>query len=180
VAIKAKYPEMTVVMSMYWSGLNWGAIRRAGENAIDIVDQHAYRPSGWARSNFEYFDKYERNAWKVYMGEYAHHHGGGDWSAAMDDSVFLMMMERSGDVVTMASYYNQPVRAEIQLDGAASVAAAGQHLVIRSGQPTDENSLENPRRIVPQEQPLSNCALRFPVTLPPLSVNVLRIGANAQ
>ena len=103
-AIKAKYPEMVVIMSMYWSGLNWGAIQRAGDDNIDIVDEHAYRPSGWARSNFDYFDKYKRKPWKVYLGEYAHHHGSGDWSAAMDDSVFLMMMERNGDLVTMASY----------------------------------------------------------------------------
>ena len=103
-AIKAKYPAVTVVMSMYWSGLNHGAIQRAGDAKIDIVDEHAYRPSGWARSNFDYFDKYQRKPWTVYLGEYAHHHGSGDWSAAMDDSVFLMMMERNGDVVKMASY----------------------------------------------------------------------------
>jgi alpha-L-arabinofuranosidase len=436
-AIKAKYPEVTVVMSMYWSGLNWGAIERAGDANIDIVDEHAYRPSGWARSNFDYFDKYRRKPWKVYLGEYAHHHGNGDWSAAMDDSVFLMMMERNGDLVTMASYaplfcnvhkkdwgvnlieydasrsfahasyyvqkvfnetrpdvnlattlrvtpepdpnrplmagkfglgswhtasefkelrvydaegklvlsddfqdlshwetpvvgkwqatggvlrqtdlgaspsmlllktpelktgrvtlkarradgnegflmffnasgidrflfcnygaagnhfsaiqdrgvpegcafkggrstpgpiekgrwceislvvgrdkaemfldgklvsdarmeflpslfatagydvkrktvvlkatnyHAQPVRAEIQLDGAEGVAPAGQHIVLRSGKPADENSLDNPRRIVPQEQPLANCGPRFSVVLPPLSVNVLRILETA-
>lgn len=103
-AIKAKYPDMTVIMSMYWSGLNHAAIARAGEDKIDIVDEHAYRPSGWARTNVDYFDKYPRKPWKVYLGEYAHHHAGGDFSAAMDDSVFLMMMERNGDVVKMASY----------------------------------------------------------------------------
>ena len=103
-AIKARYPWMTVIMSMYWSGLNREAIARAGDDNIDIVDQHAYLGSGWARSNFGYFDRYERKPWKVYLGEYAHHHGDGDWSAAMDDSVFLMMMERNGDLVKMASY----------------------------------------------------------------------------
>jgi len=103
-AIKAKYPDMTVILSMFWSGLNQAAIDRAGDQNIDIIDEHAYRGSGWARGNFDYFDKYKRKPWKVYLGEYAHHHGGGDWSAAMDDSVFLMMMERNSDLVTMASY----------------------------------------------------------------------------
>jgi len=103
-AIKAKYPEMVVIMSMYWSGLNRPAIERAGEDKIDMVDEHAYRGSGWARSNFDYFDKYKRTPWKVYLGEYAHHSQNGDWSAAMDDAVFLMMMERNGDLVKMASY----------------------------------------------------------------------------
>lgn len=103
-AIRARYPQMQVVMSMYWSGLNWGAIERAGDRNIDIVDEHAYRPSNWARSNFDYFDKYARKPWKIYIGEYAHHHASGDWSAAMDDSLMAMMMERNGDLVTMASY----------------------------------------------------------------------------
>jgi alpha-L-arabinofuranosidase len=71
------------------------------------------------------------------------------------------------------------VRAEIQLDGAEGVAPAGQHIVLRSGKPADENSLDNPRRIVPQEQPLANCGPRFSVVLPPLSVNVLRILETA-
>lgn len=103
-AIKARYPQVTVVMSMFWSGLNTAAIERAGDANIDVVDEHAYRPGGWARTNWDYFDGYPPKPWKVYLGEYASHHGNGDWSAAMDDSLFLMMMERNGDRVTMASY----------------------------------------------------------------------------
>jgi len=103
-AIKEKYPYMTVVMSMYWSGLNPGAIERAGDDNIDLVDEHSYRSSGWIRTNFDYFDKYKRKPWNIYVGEYAHHSGNGDWSAAMDDSVYLMMLERNGDLVKLASY----------------------------------------------------------------------------
>jgi alpha-N-arabinofuranosidase len=103
-AIKNEYPDMIVIMSMFWSGLNQAAIDRAGDSNIDVVDEHSYKPSGWIRNNFDYFDKYPRKPWKVYVGEYAHHHGTGDWSAAMDDSVYLMMLERNGDLVTMASY----------------------------------------------------------------------------
>ncbi len=112
-AIKAKYPQMTVVMSMYWSGLNHGAIARAGDADIDMVDEHSYRPSGWIRTNFDYFDKYKRKPWTVYVGEYAHHRGSGDWSAAMDDSVYLMMLERNGDLVKLASY--APLFANVNL-----------------------------------------------------------------
>ena len=103
-AIKAKYPDMVVIMSMFWSGLNTEAIARAGDDNIDLVDEHSYKSSGWIRSNFDYFDKYPRKPWGVYVGEYAHHHANGDWSAAMDDSVYLMMLERNGDLVKMASY----------------------------------------------------------------------------
>jgi alpha-L-arabinofuranosidase len=81
-------------------------------------------------------------------------------------------------VIKATNYHAVPVEAEIQLDGAASVAAAGRHIVIRSEKPTDENSLENPRLIVPGEQPLRNCAQRFSVLLPPMSVNILRVPAT--
>jgi len=70
------------------------------------------------------------------------------------------------------------LRAEIQLEGAALVSPSGHHIVIRSDKPTDENSLDNPRRIVPQEAPLSNRDKSFSVTLPPSSVNVLIIPAR--
>ncbi|MBW8014992.1 MAG: hypothetical protein FVQ82_02320 [Planctomycetes bacterium] len=103
-AIKAKYPEMVVIMSMYWSGLNQKAIDRAGDDNIDIIDEHAYKGADWIRSNFDYFDKYPRKPWKVYVGEYASHSSNGNLLAAMGDSVYLMMMERNGDMVTMASY----------------------------------------------------------------------------
>lgn len=103
-AIKAKYPQMVVIMSMYWSGLNPGAIARAGDDNIDMVDEHAYRDASWIRTNFDYFDKYQRKPWTIYVGEYASHHAGGDWYGGMGDSVYLMMMERNGDLVKMGSY----------------------------------------------------------------------------
>ena len=103
-AIKGKYPSMNVIMSMYWSGLNPGAIARAGDENIDIVDEHAYRDAAWIRTNFDYFDKYKRKPWTIYIGEYASHHGGGDWYGGLSDSVYLMMVERNGDLVKMASY----------------------------------------------------------------------------
>jgi alpha-L-arabinofuranosidase len=102
--IKAKYPQITVIMSMYWSGLNKPAIARAGDANIDIVDQHAYVDANWVRTNFDYFDKYARTPWKVYVGEYAAHRGTGDLLCGMGDALYLMMMERNGDLVKMASY----------------------------------------------------------------------------
>jgi alpha-L-arabinofuranosidase len=81
-------------------------------------------------------------------------------------------------VLKATNYHAKPVRAEIQLDGAAKVGAAGRHIVIRSDEPCAENSLDNPRRIVPEEQPLAGCGERCSVTLAPYSVNVLRIPAS--
>ena len=81
-------------------------------------------------------------------------------------------------VLKATNYHAKPVRAEIQLDGAVKVEASGRHIMIRSDDPYAENSLDNPRRIVPQEQPFSGCGARFSVTLAPYSVNVLRIPAS--
>ncbi len=103
-AIKAKYPDMTVIMSMYWSGLNRPAIAKAGDENIDMIDEHAYRDAQWIRSNFNYFDRYPRTPWKVYVGEYASHHNEGDLLCAISDAAWLMMSEKNGDLVKMASY----------------------------------------------------------------------------
>ena len=88
--------------------------------------------------------------------------------------------DRKGKAVVLkaTNCHAQPVRADIQLDGAAKVGQAGRHLVIRSAGQYDENTLDNPRRIVPQDVPLPGCARMFSVTLPPYSVNVLRIPAE--
>lgn len=143
-AIKAKYPQIQVVMSMFWSGLNQPAIDRVGDANIDLVDEHAYRNSGWARSNFTYFDRYPRKGWGIYMGEYAHNQRA-DFSAALDDSLFLMMMERNGDLVKMASY--APLLANvnkrdwgvnlIEFDSSRSFAHASYYVqkIFRENQP---------------------------------------------
>jgi alpha-N-arabinofuranosidase len=84
--------------------LNKPAIERAGNENIDMIDEHAYRDADWIRTNYDYFDKYERTPWSVYVGEYASHHSNGDLYAGLGDAVYLMMMERNGDLVKMASY----------------------------------------------------------------------------
>lgn len=128
-AIRARYPQITVIMSMFWSGLNQPAIDAAGNDRIDMVDEHSYRPVGWIRSHSDYFDRYPRTPWKIYVGEYASHHRQGSWLAAMDDSLYLMMLERNGDLVEMASYapllYNVHARDwEVNLIGFDSSRSA--------------------------------------------------------
>ena len=103
-AIKKKHPDMNVIMTMYWSGLNRRAIERAGVDNIDMIDEHAYRDVNWIRSNFEYFDRYPRQGWTVFVGEYASQQDNGNWAGGLGDSLYLMMTERNGDLVKMACY----------------------------------------------------------------------------
>lgn len=90
------------------------------------------------------------------------------------------LMPHQNMLYAYRSYYDATgdKRVEVQLDGAAKVDAEGRHIVIRSDDPYAENSLDRPRRIVPQEQTLPGCGVRFSVMLQPYSVNVLRVPAS--
>ena len=81
-------------------------------------------------------------------------------------------------VVKATNYHAKPVRAAIQLKGAANVSATGRHVEIKAEGLYEENSLDNPHRILPEEKLLRNCGPSFSVELAPYSVNVLRIAAE--
>ena len=78
-------------------------------------------------------------------------------------------------VVKTVNYNAEPVTVQINLIGAQKVEREGTQIVIRSEKLTDENSLKNPDLIAPAKSVLNNCAETFPVTLPPYSINILRI-----
>ncbi|HEX7780651.1 MAG TPA: alpha-L-arabinofuranosidase C-terminal domain-containing protein [Vicinamibacterales bacterium] len=103
-AIKAKYPHIKVVLSSWISGLDRAAITAAG--AIDIVDEHAYKPVHWAVENFDSFGKYAREGWDLYIGEFATNAGvgRGNLLAALNDAVYMMSAEKNTDLVKMVSY----------------------------------------------------------------------------
>lgn len=75
--------------------------------------------------------------------------------------------------VVNASDRPEPVR--IRLDGVARVKRGGSALVLTSGGPADENSLEAPRRVAPVATPLTIPAPVFQHTLPAHSFSVLRL-----
>ena len=80
--------------------------------------------------------------------------------------------------VRATNYGAKPVHANLRLDGVSNVSAKGRHIIIRADDPNQENTLEKPTQIVPQEVPLNGCAREFAVDLPPHSVNVLVIPAR--
>lgn len=103
-AIKAKYPHIKVALSSWIAGIDRPAITAAGQ--IDIVDEHAYKPLYWAVENFDSFAKYKREAWELYIGEFATNSGvgRGNLLAALNDSAYMMSMEKNSDLVKMGSY----------------------------------------------------------------------------
>lgn len=103
-AIKAKYPEIRIALSSWIAGVDQRIIKAAGR--IDIVDEHAYKPLHWAIENFDSFARYERRGWDLYIGEFATNAGvgRGNLLAALNDAVYMMSMEKNGDLVKMGSY----------------------------------------------------------------------------
>lgn len=107
-AIKAKYPDVTVVgtvgpfhdpSSDYVEG--W-KLAKANRNIIDMVDEHYYEQPGWFLHHQDYYDGYDRTAPKVYIGEYASKSR--TMESALAEAVHLCNVERNGDVVAMTSY----------------------------------------------------------------------------
>lgn len=104
-AIKARYPDMKVILSSWIAGIDRAAINAAGK--IDIVDEHAYTGAYWALANYDHFAKYSRSEpWELYIGEFAANAGvgRGNMQATLSDAAYMMSMEKNSDIVKMGSY----------------------------------------------------------------------------
>lgn len=103
-AIKKKYPGLKIVASMGIGDVN----RRTLDSMkkVDFADEHAYKSAYWSVRNYDHFDRYKRGDWDLYVGEYATNSGvgRGNMLAAVNDAVYIMAMERNGDLVKMSSY----------------------------------------------------------------------------
>lgn len=103
--VKEKHPEITVIGTAgpfsqgddYEKG--W---KIANETQVPIVDEHYYNQPQWFISNQYRYDSYNRNASKVYVGEYAS--WGNKMHNALAEAAYMTSLERNGDVVLMASY----------------------------------------------------------------------------
>ena len=108
-AVKEKYPDIVVCgTSGPWSEgsdyeTGW---RLAKDHKIDMIDEHYYQTPGWFIYHQDYYDQYDRNGSKVYLGEYAAHAPGrpNNIETALCEALHICGMERNGDVVAMSSY----------------------------------------------------------------------------
>lgn len=107
-AIKAKYPNMIVVGTVgpfhdpsadYVEGWKFA---KEHKDILDLVDEHYYESPGWFMHHQDYYDHYDRNAPKVYLGEYASRTR--TVESALVEAMYLCGLERNGDVVSMTSY----------------------------------------------------------------------------
>lgn len=114
-AIKEKYPEITIVSSAGYKFTGeekeeaWEIIN--SKYADTIVDEHYYTGGEKLFKNNDYYDDYDRNGAKVFLGEYAstcqffgkHITKNNLWSA-IEDASYMTGLERNGDIVSMVAY----------------------------------------------------------------------------
>lgn len=108
-AVKEKYPDIIVcgTSGPWCDGSDYEAgWRLAKDNHIDMIDEHYYQTPGWFIYHQNYYDQYDRNGSKVYLGEYAAHAPGrpNDIETALCEAMHICNMERNGDIVEMSSY----------------------------------------------------------------------------
>lgn len=107
-AIREKYPDIIICGTVgpfhdpsadYIEGWDFA---RKHKDVIDMVDEHYYESTGWFVHHQDYYDNYDRNAPKVYLGEYASRTR--TVESALAEAMHLCAIERNGDVVAMTSY----------------------------------------------------------------------------
>ena len=108
-AVKEKYPEVTVIGTVgpFYEGSDYEeGWKFATKIGIPMVDEHYYNTPGWFINNQDFYDRYDRNKAKVYLGEYAAHLPGrpNNIETALAEALYLTSVERNADVVAMTSY----------------------------------------------------------------------------
>ncbi|MFV8325316.1 alpha-L-arabinofuranosidase C-terminal domain-containing protein [Flavobacterium sp. ZS1P14] len=107
-AIKEKYPEITVIGTSgpFLEGTDYEeGWQIADKLGLSMIDEHGYQSVGWYINNQDFYDSYDRNKAKVYLGEYAARaKGGPNLESALAEAFHLANIERNGDVVAMTSY----------------------------------------------------------------------------
>lgn len=104
-AVKTKHPEITVVGTVGPSYRGEDFSRGwdyADSLNVPVVDEHYYEQPDWFLSNQQRYDAYDRSKSQVYLGEYAS--GGNKLKNALAEALYMISLERNGDIVRMASY----------------------------------------------------------------------------
>lgn len=103
--IKKAHPEITVIGTVgpFWEGSDYEyGWKEAKRQNIPIVDEHYYNNIGWYLNHQDFYDKYDRNGTKVYLGEWASR--GNLLENALAEAIHFTNVERNADVVVMSSY----------------------------------------------------------------------------
>jgi alpha-L-arabinofuranosidase len=82
----------------------------------------------------------------------------------------------SGDIVVkVVNVSRHPFDTGLEILGTEPLQPVGSALVLTSGDPKDENSLESPKKVYPRGEQINGIAGTFRRTFPPYSLTVLRL-----
>ena len=111
-AIRERHPEIKICGTVgpfhtpsadYLEG--WELCRRNPDLQY-MTDEHYYESTGWFINHRDYYDRYDRNGTKVYLGEWAASTNvkRPNVETALAEALYLTDIERNGDIVEMTSY----------------------------------------------------------------------------
>lgn len=108
-ALKKSHPEITVIGTVgpFFEGADYDeGWKFARERNLDMVDEHYYVNPAWLIYNQDFYDDYDREGPKVYLGEWAAHlpDRSSTIETALAEALYITSLERNGDVVSMSSY----------------------------------------------------------------------------
>ncbi|MBQ2968948.1 MAG: alpha-N-arabinofuranosidase [Bacteroidaceae bacterium] len=104
-AIHECYPQLTVIGTCghtangHHHNRGWQLARDLG---LKVVDEHYFQAPDWLIKNQHRYDSYDRTGPQVYFGEYGSR--GTRLFNALAEAIYMMGLERNGDIVCMASY----------------------------------------------------------------------------
>lgn len=104
-AIHSRYPQIKIIANMGIGDVDPNTLKYMDH--VQYADEHSYKGAYWSMANYNHFDSYPRDkGWDVYVGEYATNNGVGRGNiiASLSDAVYIMGMEKNGDLVKMSSY----------------------------------------------------------------------------
>lgn len=103
--IKEKHPEIEIVGTAgpFFEGSDYEyGWDLAKEENVEYADEHYYVNPGWFIHNQQFYDKYDRQGTKVYLGEWASRNN--TLENALAEALHITNLERNADVVVMSSY----------------------------------------------------------------------------
>ncbi len=107
------YPDIKLISTSgpssdgthYDNAWNWLKTHNGEENFTYAVDEHYYRTPEWFLSNVNRYDKYDREGFSVFAGEYAANGTyGNTLYSALAEAAYMTGLERNADIVKLASY----------------------------------------------------------------------------
>jgi alpha-L-arabinofuranosidase len=87
--------------------------------------------------------------------------------------------DKSGDVILkVVNVSKDPVDTNINLNGVKGLQSAGKAIVLTSDSPGDQNTIDDPKKVFPQEEKITDAAASFHRLFPALSVTIIRLATT--